>query len=56
VHRGSSDHFAEVVITGTAIARFTSTGSAGAVPKLAVLPLGQLNGDDSLNPGRKKSR
>lgn len=40
VHRGSADHFAEVVITGTAIARFSSPDSAGPVPGRAVRSLG----------------
>lgn len=38
-HPGSTDHFAEAVITGTAVARFADRGKAAPAPRLAVLPL-----------------
>jgi uncharacterized protein YbjQ (UPF0145 family) len=38
-HPGRTDHFAEAVITGTAVARFAGRRKAAAAPRLAVLPL-----------------
>jgi uncharacterized protein YbjQ (UPF0145 family) len=38
-HLAGADHFAEVVITGTAVARFASRREAARPPSLAVLPL-----------------
>ena len=38
-HPGSTDHFAEAVIRGTAVARFADRGKAAPAPRLAVLPL-----------------
>jgi Putative heavy-metal-binding len=55
VHRGSTDHFAEVVITGTAIARFAASAGARAVPTLAVLPVGRP-GELQRTAGENRSR
>jgi uncharacterized protein YbjQ (UPF0145 family) len=38
-HPGGTDHFAEAVITGTAVARFADRGKAAPAPSLAVLSL-----------------
>jgi uncharacterized protein YbjQ (UPF0145 family) len=38
-HPGGTDHFAEAVITGTAVARFADQSKAARPPSLAVLPL-----------------
>jgi uncharacterized protein YbjQ (UPF0145 family) len=38
-HAGGTDHFAEAVITGTAVARFADRRKAAPPPSLAVLPL-----------------
>jgi uncharacterized protein YbjQ (UPF0145 family) len=38
-HPGGTDHFAEAVMTGTAVARFAGRRQAAAAPRLAVLPL-----------------
>jgi uncharacterized protein YbjQ (UPF0145 family) len=38
-HPGGTDHFAEAVITGTAVARFAGRRKTAAPPSLAVLPL-----------------
>jgi uncharacterized protein YbjQ (UPF0145 family) len=38
-HPGGTDHFAEAVITGTAVARFAGQREATRPPSLAVLPL-----------------
>jgi len=38
-HRIGADHFAEAVITGTAVTRFADRGKAARPPGLAVLPL-----------------
>jgi len=38
-HPPGTDHFAEVVITGTAVARFAGQRTAARAPGLAVLPL-----------------
>src|SRR5260370_1343113 len=38
-HPGGTDHFAEAVITGSAIARFAHDSGAAAAPSLAVLAL-----------------
>jgi uncharacterized protein YbjQ (UPF0145 family) len=37
---GGTDHFAEAVITGTAVARFAERRTSARPPSLAVLPLG----------------
>jgi len=37
--RAGADHFAEAVITGTAVARFADRPKATHPPRLAVLPL-----------------
>ncbi|MGO8958848.1 MAG: heavy metal-binding domain-containing protein [Streptosporangiaceae bacterium] len=39
-HPGGTDHFAEAVTTGTAVARFAERHKAARPPSLAVLPLG----------------
>jgi hypothetical protein len=39
-HPGGTDHFAEAVITGTAVARFAERRTSARPPSLAVLPLG----------------
>jgi hypothetical protein len=38
-HPGGTDHFAEAVITGTAVARFAGRSRAAPPPVLTVLPL-----------------
>lgn len=38
-HPGGTDHFAQTVITGTAVARFAGRGKAAPAPSLAVLTL-----------------
>jgi uncharacterized protein YbjQ (UPF0145 family) len=38
-HPGGTDHFADAVITGTAMARFTDQRNTGRPPNLAVLSL-----------------
>jgi hypothetical protein len=38
-HLAGADHFAEAVITGTAVARFAGRRKAPRPPTLAVLPL-----------------
>lgn len=38
-HPGGTDHFAEAVITGTAVARFADRGKGAPAPSLAVLSL-----------------
>jgi uncharacterized protein YbjQ (UPF0145 family) len=38
-HPGGTDHFAEAVITGTAVARFAGQRTAARPPSLTVLPL-----------------
>ncbi len=38
-HPGGTDHFAEAVITGTAVARFADRRKAAGPPSLTVLPL-----------------
>jgi uncharacterized protein YbjQ (UPF0145 family) len=38
-HRAGADHFAQAVITGTAVARFAGRHKAARPPSLAVLPL-----------------
>jgi uncharacterized protein YbjQ (UPF0145 family) len=38
-HAGGTDHFAEAVITGTAVARFADRRKTAPPPSLAVLPL-----------------
>jgi uncharacterized protein YbjQ (UPF0145 family) len=40
-HPGGTDHFAEAVITGTAVARFASPRKTAPLPSLAVLSLGR---------------
>jgi uncharacterized protein YbjQ (UPF0145 family) len=39
-HPGRTDHFAEAVITGTAVARFADRRKAAPAPRIAVLSLG----------------
>jgi uncharacterized protein YbjQ (UPF0145 family) len=39
-HAGGTDHFAEAVTTGTAVARFASPRTTPQPPSLAILPLG----------------
>jgi uncharacterized protein YbjQ (UPF0145 family) len=39
-HPGRTDHFAEAVITGTAVARFADQRNAAPAPRIAVLSLG----------------
>ena len=41
-HPGGTDHFAEAVITGTAVARFASPRKTAPLPSLAVLSLGPV--------------
>jgi uncharacterized protein YbjQ (UPF0145 family) len=38
-HPGRTDHFAEAVMTGTAVARFADRPKAAPAPRLAVLSL-----------------
>jgi uncharacterized protein YbjQ (UPF0145 family) len=38
-HAGGTDHFAEAVISGTAVARFADQRKTAPPPSLAVLPL-----------------
>jgi uncharacterized protein YbjQ (UPF0145 family) len=49
-HPGGTDHFAEAVITGTAVARFASRRTAAQPPSLAVLSL-DANGADQRGQG-----
>jgi uncharacterized protein YbjQ (UPF0145 family) len=46
-HRAGADHFAEAVITGTAVARFAGRPGAARPPSLAVLPLNAGGAPDS---------
>jgi uncharacterized protein YbjQ (UPF0145 family) len=46
-HRAGADHFAEAVITGTAVARFADRPAAARPPSLAVLPLDAGGAPDS---------
>ena len=46
-HRAGADHFAEAVITGTAVARFAGRPGAPRPPSLAVLPLDAGGAPDS---------
>lgn len=46
-HRVGADHFAEAVITGTAVARFADRRQAARPPSLAVLPLDAVSAPDS---------
>ena len=46
-HRAGTDHFAEAVITGTAVARFAGRPGAARPPSLAVLPLNAGGAPDS---------
>jgi uncharacterized protein YbjQ (UPF0145 family) len=46
-HRVGADHFAEAVITGTAVARFADQPKAARPPSLAVLPLDAGGAPDS---------
>lgn len=51
-HPGGTDHFAEAVITGTAVARFAGRGTAAQPPSLAVLSL-DASGVEQRRPGRE---
>lgn len=46
-HQVGADHFAEAVITGTAVARFADRPEAPRPPSLAVLPLDAGGAPDS---------
>ena len=46
-HPGGTDHFAEVVMAGTAVARFADQRRTGRPPGIAVLPL---------DPGHRRER
>jgi hypothetical protein len=46
-HLAGADHFAEAVITGTAVARFADRRKAPRPPALAVLPLDDGGAPDS---------
>jgi uncharacterized protein YbjQ (UPF0145 family) len=51
-HAGGTDHFAEAVITGTAVARFAGPRAAAQPPSLAVLSL-DASSPDQRRPGRE---
>jgi uncharacterized protein YbjQ (UPF0145 family) len=52
-HPGGTDHFAEAVITGTAVARFAGRRKTTLPPSLAVLPLDAGNADQRADRDRR---
>lgn len=55
-HRAGADHFAQAVITGTAVARFAGRPGAPRPPSLAVLPLDAGGAPDSPSRSRTPPR